>query len=503
MCDGLHGSGRGGTLVCSMGPAGHGPERCGTPAAGCDHHRRAGAGRPAAAPRSERHHGPAQPDVRAGRAGRADRHGRRFSQQRSGPPPSLFLFEREDFSARALRRQVARPRPVRQARAGYAGVQHSRQHARLHLRHRLALVWAHRRGRHPAAARPGPGGLHRAPLAHAPGRVGPGTASAPESRRRSDGGGELPPQAAAAPALATQRGGQEMGRLLIRACAGGVLLLAGGADAYELDLSVDLRAVSSNASNSRLEGGLGKLRYDATDDGLRLGYLRLGYRVDLTQTLRLTAEAVAYGDHDVNPLDLTELYAEWRPLAASSWRSRLKVGAFYPEISLENRMRGWRSPYTLSSSAINTWVGEELRTIGAEYSLELLGRSRGHAFDLTFNAAAFGWNDTAGTVLASRGWGLHDRQSTLFGRFANGGQALPQRTLFFDDLDKRAGYYAGTAANYRGLLEARLHHYDNRARLSPDDPRIQADSTVAQRVFTGDPLALRERQWQLAIRYDK
>ncbi len=406
-----------------------------------------------------------------------------------------------------------------------------------------------------------------------------------------------------------------MGRLLIRACAGGVLLLAGAADAYELDLSVDVRAVSSNASNSRLEGGLGKLRYDATDEGLRLGYLRLGYRADLTPTLRLTAEAVAYGDHDVNPLDLTELYAEWRPLPASAWRSRLKVGAFYPEISLENRMRGWRSPYTLSYSAINAWVGEELRTIGAEYSLEFLGRSRGHAFDLTLNAAAFGWNDTAGTVLASRGWGLHDRQSTLFGRFANGGQPLPQRTLFFDDLDKRAGYYAGAAANYRGLLEARLLHYDNRVRLSPDDPRIQddpwktyfdsvglrwtptpdwtlitqwlhgrtyddvavppnawsfhsefllaswkqgpmrysarydrfnsqqtasnfiqyigfylgddghawtlagarqlgehwsavlegiqADSTVAQRVFTGDPLTLRERQWQLAIRYDK
>jgi hypothetical protein len=337
--------------------------------------------------------------------------------------------------------------------------------------------------------------------------------------------------------------------------------------------------------------------------------------VDLTQTLRLTTEAVAYGDHDVNPLDLTELYAEWRPLPSSAWRSRLKLGAFYPEISLENRMRGWRSPYTLSYSAINTWVGEELRTIGAEYSLELLGRSQGHAFDLTFNAAAFGWNDTAGTVLASHGWGLHDRQSTLLGRFANGGQPLPERTLFYDDLDKRAGYYAGTAANYRGLLEARVLHYDNRARLSPDNPKIgddpwetyfdsmglrwtptadwtlitqwlhgrtydgiavpanawsfhsefllaslkrgpmrysarydrfstqqtasnffqyigfylgddghawtlagerqlsehwsailegiQANSTVAQRAFTGDSLALRERQWQLAIRYDK
>ncbi len=266
-----------------------------------------------------------------------------------------------------------------------------------------------------------------------------------------------------------------MGRLLIGAAAGAVLLLAGTASAYELDVSLDVRADSSDATNSRLEGGLGKLRYDRTDDGLRLGYLRLGYRVDLTQTLRVTAEAAAYGDHDVNPLDLNELYAEWRPIPSSDWRSRLKVGAFYPEISLENRMRGWRSPYTLSFSAINTWVGEEVRTIGAEYSLEMLGRSRGHAFDLTFNAAAFGWNDTAGTVLAARGWGLHDRQSSLFGRFANGGQPFSASTLFYDDLDKRAGYYVGTSANYRGLLEARMLHYDNRARLGPANPSIGDD----------------------------
>src|SRR5882724_8151841 len=190
-----------------------------------------------------------------------------------------------------------------------------------------------------------------------------------------------------------------MGRLLIGACAAAALLLAGAGSAYELDLSVDVRAVSSDATDSRLEGGLGKLRYDASDDGLRLGYLRVGYRVDVTQTLRVTGEAAAYGDHDVNALDLTELYAEWRPIPSSSWRSRLKVGAFYPEISLENRMRGWRSPYTLSFSAINTWIGEEVRAIGAEYSLDLLGRSQGHAFDLTFNAVAIGWTDTAGTVL--------------------------------------------------------------------------------------------------------
>ena len=263
-----------------------------------------------------------------------------------------------------------------------------------------------------------------------------------------------------------------MGRLLAIVCLGGALLLARSAAAYEFDLSVDLRAVSSSATQSRLTGGFGKLRYDGAQDGLRLGYLRAGVRGDLTQTIRFAAEGVAYGDHDVNLFDLTEIYADWRPIPVSAWRSRLKVGAFYPEISLENRMRGWRSPYTLTNSAINTWVGEELRTIGAEYSLDWLGRSNGHSFDISFNAALFGWNDPAGTVIAQRGWGLHDRQSTLFGRFANRGQPNSQLTVFYDDLDKRAGYHAGITANYRGLLELHALHYDNRANLAALAPDI-------------------------------
>lgn len=263
-----------------------------------------------------------------------------------------------------------------------------------------------------------------------------------------------------------------MGRLLAGLCAAAALALPGVSAADEINASLDLRLVSGDATQSRLTGGLGKLRYDDTQDGLRLGYLELGYHADPTPTLRLNAQAYAYGDHDVNAFDLSELNAEWRPIPASDWRSRLKIGAFYPDISLENRMSGWRSPYTLSFSAINTWIGEELRTIGAEYSVAWLGRSHGHDFDVGLNAAAYGWNDTAGTVLATRGWGLDDRQSTLFGRFANGGQPLSQRTLFYDDLDKRAGYYLGANAHYRGLIEWRALHYDNRANLAIEDKKI-------------------------------
>ena len=252
----------------------------------------------------------------------------------------------------------------------------------------------------------------------------------------------------------------------------GVLGLPSFAAAYELDLSVDMRAVAGSSSLSRPDGGLGKLRYDESHDGLRLGVARLGFRGDITPTLRVTAESVAYADRDVNPLDLTELYAQWRPIPKSLWRSSLKVGAFYPEISLENRMRGWRSPYTLTNSALNTWVGEELRTIGAQYSLDWLGRSHSRRFDIGVSAALFGWNDSAGTVLASRGWGLTDRQSTLFGRFANRGQPLSSLTVFYDEIDHRPGYHVAATVKYLGLLEAQLLHYDNRASLNATAPKI-------------------------------
>jgi hypothetical protein len=271
------------------------------------------------------------------------------------------------------------------------------------------------------------------------------------------------------------------------AMAAGVLaatlgLVAGArpAHATELDLGLDLRAVASDATPTRLGGGLGTLRYDADHQGLRLGYLRAGLRADLADSLRLTVEGVGYGDHDVNAFDLTEAYAEWRTLPNGAWRSRVRLGAFYPEISLENRMHGWRSPYTLSSSAINTWVGEELRTIGGEYSLDWLGFARGHDFELSSSVGAFGWNDPAGTVIATRGWGLSDRQGTLFGRFANGGQPLGARTVFYDELDRRAGYYASTTLRYRGLLELRALHYDNRVRLGVDAPRIADTSWLTR-----------------------
>src|SRR5262249_34939309 len=150
-------------------------------------------------------------------------------------------------------------------------------------------------------------------------------------------------------------------------------------------------------------------------NGLQLGRIRLALNQNLGELWSLHLDASAWGDNEKNPIDLTEAYLQWRPYPFDGLRTRAKVGAFYAPISLENRTSSWDSPYTLSSSAINTWVGEELRTIGVEGQIDWLGTRTGHPFDLSLTGAVYGWNDPAGTELAYTGFGFSDRQSTLFG----------------------------------------------------------------------------------------
>ena len=263
-----------------------------------------------------------------------------------------------------------------------------------------------------------------------------------------------------------------MDRLLIGGALSGTLsavllaapLIATPVAADDFYAVVDLRTVASNGELSFLNGGLGELRFDDRHDGLRLGSVSLGYHHDWFEIVHFNANAVAYGDHDRSPIDLTEFYAEVRPYPWNSWRSRLKLGVFYAPISLENRLPGWRSAYSLSPSAINSWIGEELRTIGAEYDLDWLGRQRGHDWELGLTAAGYGWNDFSGALLSTSGWSITDRQTTLFGRIGEPGVGpVPGLREFHRDADQRLGYYAGGSAKYLDALELRVLHYDNRA----------------------------------------
>jgi hypothetical protein len=108
---------------------------------------------------------------------------------------------------------------------------------------------------------------------------------------------------------------------------------------------------------------------------------------------------------------LSEAFIDWRPIPTSSNQQQVRFGAFYPPFSLENTDLGWSSPFTYSYSAINTWLGEEVRPIGAEWSLRRRLGFAGSPHELRVFASAFYGNDPAGTFLFWRGWSLHDRQN--------------------------------------------------------------------------------------------
>ncbi len=239
-----------------------------------------------------------------------------------------------------------------------------------------------------------------------------------------------------------------------------------------LDLSVDLRLIGADGRTSWLDDGLGKLRFDEDHDGLQIGRLRAAWNQAFGETFSLRIDASLWRLNDHNAFDLTEAYLEYRPYPNAGWRSRVRVGAFYAPISFEHRAAGWTNPYLISSSAINTWVGEELRTIGAEYSLEWLGSRLGHDFDFGLVAAIYGWNDPAGVLVASHGWTLHDRQTTLFGRVGEPGTGPVPGRVLFKEIDHRPGYYVGANLHYLDRVELRYLHYDNRADPERFDPGI-------------------------------
>jgi hypothetical protein len=242
-----------------------------------------------------------------------------------------------------------------------------------------------------------------------------------------------------------------------------LLLASGTAAGADWQLSVDARLVASDGRRSFLDGGLGTLRFGENRSGLQLGRARLALAQPIGDILSLRLDASAWGDHDRNPLDLTEAYLELRPYPRAGFRARVKAGAFYAPISLENRSAGWESPYTLSSSAIDSWIGEELRTIGVETQIDWLGTRLGHDFDLAVVGAAFGWNEPAGTGLASHGFALDDRQTTLFGRVGLPGAQPVGGAEEFHELDGRVGTYEGVEARYLDRVTIRALRYDNHA----------------------------------------
>ncbi len=233
-------------------------------------------------------------------------------------------------------------------------------------------------------------------------------------------------------------------------------------DRIALDALVDLRAVHTDSAPSFVYGGLGTVRFDDDHEGVRVGRASLAARIQIAATLTGTVVADAYDDGEQNAVGVSEAFVAWRPFPRSALRWQVKAGAFFLPVSLEHRLIGWSSPYTLSASAINTWIGEEFRVLGTEVEARWLGAPSGYQGDIGLVAGVFGWDEGAGVVIAERGWALTDRPSLLFGHVGRNPADL------YYEVDGRPGAYVGVSWHHHEALEVRALSYDNRA-----DPAAQ------------------------------
>lgn len=239
-------------------------------------------------------------------------------------------------------------------------------------------------------------------------------------------------------------------------------------DSFEA--SADVRLVAVGGERSWVDGGFGKLR-SGGDGNTRiqpqLGNASLVWKPQFTWALGATVVGAVEGGQRTQ-VGLSQAYLSFRPLRSSKLAFSARAGLMWPPVSLEHEGADWHVRDSITPSAINSWIGEEVKPLAAEATLA----GRFGSQKLRGTAALMAANDTAGTLLTFRGWALHDRTTLAFNR-----QPLPpvgdftglQAPYTHPLLDvhrgfgKHLGYYAKLAWQPPVPIRVELFHYDNRA----------------------------------------
>jgi hypothetical protein len=137
-------------------------------------------------------------------------------------------------------------------------------------------------------------------------------------------------------------------------------------------------------------------------------------------------------------------------------RLRLTEGAFFLPTSRENVDALWENPYTITSSALNSWIGEEFRPIGVDAAYTLRRPSRG---SVTAAFTAYTGNDTLGSFPAVRGWSMRDHWALL-------GEHLKVDHEYFTSVSAETDHRIGWAARGKwnnDRASVMLTRFDNRS----------------------------------------
>jgi hypothetical protein len=238
---------------------------------------------------------------------------------------------------------------------------------------------------------------------------------------------------------------------------------------FEIHGWVAGRWASGEMGTSWLEGGWD--RFDMPD-GEVVGVGSLGIDLRVAPWLRLHVQGAGRTgqEYHAEAYGFTAGHLEVATTHAGPWQVRGRIGALYPGVTQEAVARLWASPYAPTFSAISSWIAEEVRPQGVELAVQHT-TATGTEWELA--VMGFQGCDTAGTLLAWRGWALGDRLS-LFGEMLPlpplptiqyggpfGGQSY-DGTSPFEELDGREGWQARAGWRHPNGISVVASHLDNR-----------------------------------------
>jgi hypothetical protein len=267
------------------------------------------------------------------------------------------------------------------------------------------------------------------------------------------------------------------------------LATTAGAQSFQLHGFVSAREIYVNAQRSWLQGGVG--RFDVGADTVNDTKLvntynaQLGFDWTPMSWFLVHADGVARkqqsGHVGGKRVGLVQAYAD-----VFNDHFRLRAGEFWLPTSRENTDPLWTSKYTITYSALNSWMAQEVRPIGADLQWS-------PSFYVTAGVTAFRGNDTMGTLLAGRGWTFGNYLATY-----NENLPTPEPALtrpFGEDLDSKNGYAERIRISLPERAMLQVTHIDNRATLSPgpvkgEEPWATRFNIVGAEVGSTAPITL-------------
>ncbi len=221
-------------------------------------------------------------------------------------------------------------------------------------------------------------------------------------------------------------------------------------------------------------GGRGNLRYGGRDksgdgvgdrNGLGFHLSHLDFIAEVARNknkvghIHLLFDDTANQSSSGTKVGVFEAFLRNEYQLAKNLKLELKAGLFLPKISLENRDVAWSSSYSITPSAINSWIGEEIKVKGLQASMRTIQWNT----LLEATGGIFSGNDGMGSVLSWRGWTMHDNYS-FYGKTLR----LRQQTLItagtvdpFIELDNKIGYYGRLELWWNKLIRINYFYLNN------------------------------------------